>query len=175
MQTEEQLSAASESLKACSQAKAQLEQESAALSLQAERASSQLATYKERCDAAEQKLSSRDGNLEKALLTLGQNQQFSQERMETLSKDKARLEARVDELLGEAKTQTQRLFEATAAQERARDKTEALTDRVAQLEARAVELEAKALQAAVALEEARTDAASKVGGSGHVCAWEGLT
>jgi len=115
---QEQLSLTTENLRVATQGRQQLEQDLVAANLSVERANAQVLTYKERCEAAEVKLNSRDGNLERALMTLGQNQQFSQERIDLLSKEKTRLEERVDELLQEAKVQTSKLFEMTAAWEK---------------------------------------------------------
>ena len=69
---EEQGSQVNEALRQTLVAKAQLELDLSTANLVAERANSLASTYKERCEQAEQKLNSRDGNLERALTTLGQ-------------------------------------------------------------------------------------------------------
>lgn len=129
--------------------------------LQAQTSDAVIVNMREKCTAAESKLNSRDGSLERALQTLGQNQQFSQDRIDLLSKEKTKLEQRVDELGMEKSSLTEKLFESNSNLDRARDRVEQLNARLQELEKRTAEYEAKSNVAMEKLEEARAEAAAK--------------
>ena len=120
-----------------------------------------LESLRERALDAEQKLNQKDGNVNLALQTLQKAQELNESRMEALTKEKVRLEQKIEELNTEKSEATARLFETTAIVERVRDRTEQMAARVAELERKHSEAEAKLHSTQAALETARNESASK--------------
>jgi kinesin family protein C1 len=116
---------------------------------------------RERAEAAESKLNSHEGTMEKALTTLSQNQVFAQERIQSLSDEKIRLEHRVEELSKELSHITNKMFEANSTSERLREQISSLNERISQLVAAKEIADRMMVETASKLEETKADLAVK--------------